>query len=735
MYLNESLIENFNVIFSEELHKETIVDEQRKLAITRVLKKGTLPENDKFYLTQIKSTDAKNDKPTIKFYDNYKVYYEVNDGTCKIIIQDISQKVENKDIDALLDTKMPDNCPTITIEKDGTIYKNKEFLDKQNVLSEYFSRILEEEAKLSNGVDFGINPMVFKLYTILHNSQLKQFPKIEQFDDEDIFKKVEEINGTTVKKTIKLQDNITLDTILAKYGLEILKDDDKKPNFAIVPIMAEGHISTMLIDLRRNFRGKPKDRLNFFDTSGGHISLKDKNLKHLRLNKQNLQLTGCCGYWNSSFIEECSKIEDIKEIKKQFQTGEMQLKIACRVSNIIDMNRHQHNIGFIKQIHLPLQVADEMSSEEYEVGNFIVKRVDSNIEVSSKEYEAIKKCKTSNFIEIKVKDTNKYFLLDRENIYKSLCLDLKGISKLLAENECMKISQNDLKLLKEESKRQRESMIDKINGLCQPIIDEAKSSIDQVNEILKNELNDSHKKASGKISSLSTDVKQEKKINGKTDSSNELQQEKIDDQNNDILSKPINISELQRKLLEANYLKLKFFSEYLNNKYLLISKYDEKYKEVHDNVVKSKQTGVNNKQIKASDKQTTTDNIQQSLADDKQTVANGNQTGNNENNVQKVIEIIKTKADVDKHIEGIKNSDEQNKTNLEKLDKFYNKYIHPDLSEEFGKLQLKQPQQKQTKSLQEQTKLLSSLMSLDQDMQNKLDLEQGQNKLEELTEL
>lgn len=26
--------------------------------------------------------------------------------------------------------------------------------------------------------------------------------------------------------------------------------------------------------------------------------------------------------------------------------------------------------------------------------------------------------------------------------------------------------------------------------------------------------------------------------------------------------------------------------------------------------------------------------------------------------------------------------------------KFYNKYIHPDLSEEFGKLQLKQSQQK-----------------------------------------
>ena len=33
---------------------------------------------------------------------------------------------------------------------------------------------------------------------------------------------------------IKLQGNIALDTILKKYDLEALKDDDKKPNFAII---------------------------------------------------------------------------------------------------------------------------------------------------------------------------------------------------------------------------------------------------------------------------------------------------------------------------------------------------------------------------------------------------------------------------------------------------------------------------------------------------------------------
>ena len=697
MYLNESLMENLNVIFSEELYKETIVDKQRKLAITRVLKKGTSPKEDGFYLTQIKSTDAKNDKPTIKFYDNYKVYYEVNDGTCKIIIQDISQKVENKDIDAILDTKMPDDCPTITIKKDGTIYKNKEFLDKQDVLSNYFSKILDEEAKLSNEVDFGISPMVFKLYTISHNLQLKRFPKIEQLDGKGIFKKLDdkgisekekEENSTTVKKTVELRDGATLDTILNICGLEALKGDDEKPNFAIVPIIAKGHISTMLIDLRKNFQGGLKDRLNFFDTSGAHIDLKDEDLKHLRLNKQNLQLTGCCGYWTSCFIEECSEIEDIEEVKQQFKTGEMQLKVACRVSEIIDKG-----VG----------------------SNGLLQRIEQEGEYKG----------SDDHITINIKGTNKYFLLDKENIYKSICVDLKGISKLLAKNEFIKISQDNSKSLKKESKNQRESMIGKINELCQPIIDEAKSSIDQVNEILGNKSNNSYKKTNEGISSLSIDVKQEKKINGKIDSSSELQQEKINDQNNDILSKPINISELQRKLLEANYLKLKFFSEYLNNKYLLILKYDKEYEKVYNNVAESKQTGVDNKQINASGKQITTDNIQQSPADNKQTITNGNQTNNDENNVQKVTEIIKTKIDVDGWIKEIKKFNEQNKENLEELDEFYDEYIHPDLSEEFGKLRLKQSQPKQTKSLQEQTKLLNSLMSLDQDISSKLSISNG----------
>ena len=355
----------------------------------------------------------------------------------------------------------------------------------------------------------------------------------------------------------------------------------------------------------------------------------------------------------------------------------MQLKVACKVSEIIDTSFG--NNGLLQRIE------------------------------QEKEYKG-----DNNYITINIKDTNKYFLLDKKNIYKSLCVNLKSISKLLAENKDIEISQDDLKSLREESKNQREVIIDKINKLCQPIIDEAKSVIKQVDEILKNELNDSHKKASGEISSLSVDIKQEIEITDGGNLQNASQSKETKDNSIKFLGLSFNSEE--QIINSINYLKLKFFSEYLNDKYLFISKYDEKYKEVHDNVVESKQTWVNNKQIKASDKQTTTDNIQQSPADNKQTVTNGNQTNNDGNDIQKVIEIIKTKVDIDKHIEEIKNSDEQNKTNLEKLDKFYNKYIHPDLSEELAKLQLKQSQQKQTKSLQEQIKLLNSLMSLDQNI-------------------
>ena len=312
MYLDSNIEHVLNVEFNKRLHKETVVDVQRKLAITRVLKKGTSPENDEFYLIQIRSIDAKNDKTIIKFYDNYKVYYEVNDGTSKIIIQDISQKAKNKDIDALLDTKMPDDCPAITIEKDGTIHKNKEFLDKQGVLSDYFSKILDKEAKLSNGVDFGISPMVFKLYTILHNSQLKRFPKIEQLDSKSIFENVKDPD--TIKLNSEYEDNNK--AILNAYNLPST-EDKPEPNFAIIPIVANAHISTIVIYLRDEASREEKNILNFFDTSGSHIRLQNKSdLGKLRLNRQSLQLTGCCGYWTSCFIEECSKITDIKEIKK-----------------------------------------------------------------------------------------------------------------------------------------------------------------------------------------------------------------------------------------------------------------------------------------------------------------------------------------------------------------------------------------------------------------------------------
>ena len=124
-------------------------------------------------------------------------------------------------------------------------------------------------------------------------------------------------------------------------------------------------------------------------------------------------------------IEECSKITAIEEVKRQFKTGEMQLKVACKVSGIIDA----------KDIKLIYELKDPLYNEG-----------DDNLK---------------SFIEdnilIKVKDTNKYFLLDRKNIYKSTCVDLEAIYNLIQQEDSqLIISDDDLTKLKEQVIKQNQ---------------------------------------------------------------------------------------------------------------------------------------------------------------------------------------------------------------------------------------------------------------------------------------
>ena len=229
-----------------------------------------------------------------------------------------------------------------------------------------------------------------------------------------------------------------------------LQNDKPKQNFAIIPVCADGHISTLLLDLRiGNILGPIRGRLYSFDSSLYHY---DQNIfgdsisEDHKLSTQSLQLTGCCGYWTSCFIEECSRITNIKEIKKQFETGEMQLKVACKVSNIIDKG-----VG----------------------NNRLLQRIEQ------KGYEG-----GDNYITINIKGTNKYFLLDGENIHKSTCVDLEAIYNLIQQEKSqLEVVGDGLAKLKEQIVKQNQELF----KIKQTRINEIKEQIEHLNGILKRE--------------------------------------------------------------------------------------------------------------------------------------------------------------------------------------------------------------------------------------------------------
>ena len=83
MYLNKNINADISVDFDEVLYKNTAIDEQRKLAISRILKKGISEDQDKFYLTQIRPINKiGNTVDLIKFYGNYKLYYKYYAKAC-----------------------------------------------------------------------------------------------------------------------------------------------------------------------------------------------------------------------------------------------------------------------------------------------------------------------------------------------------------------------------------------------------------------------------------------------------------------------------------------------------------------------------------------------------------------------------------------------------------------------------------------------------------------------------
>ena len=383
------------------------------------------------------------------------VYYKDNSSTLsKYVIEELKKDTITcqDEFERLCNQQYynEDNC--VLIVKVNGIGK-PQIEKKENTAINSINNILRQQVQKSDGFNYG-------LYNQLNYSRVVL--ECQHIDNIRLF---QELGSEYFSESKKLYD------FLSDFGLELLQNnepqndklqnDKSKQNFAIIPVCADGHISTLLLDLRPNISQQIPERLYSFDSSLYHY---DQNIfsglitEDHKLSRQSLQLTGCCGYWTSCFIEECFEIEDIEEVKRQFETGEMQLKVACKVSEIIDMNRSQHNIGFIKQIHLPLQIADEISSEEYEA---------------------------SNFIEIKFKGTNKYFLLDEENIHKSTCVDLEAIYNLIQQEKSqLEVVGDGLAKLKEQVIKQNQELF----NMKQEKIEEIKKQIEPIKEILKMEV-------------------------------------------------------------------------------------------------------------------------------------------------------------------------------------------------------------------------------------------------------
>ena len=124
----------------------------------------------------------------------------------------------------------------------------------------------------------------------------------------------------------------------------------------------------------------------------------------------------------------------------------MQLKVACKVSEIIDKGVRNNRL------------LQRIEREGYK-GN-------------------------DDYITIKIKYTNKYFLLDRKNIYKSTCVDLEAIYNLIQqESSQLEILGGGLAKLKEQIVKQNQ----KLFKIKQTRINEIKEQIEHLNGILKRE--------------------------------------------------------------------------------------------------------------------------------------------------------------------------------------------------------------------------------------------------------
>lgn len=153
--------------------------------------------------------------------------------------------------------------------------------------------------------------------------------------------------------------------------LGIRNNIDYQKDFAIVPIKFHGHFVTFIIYLLDN-------SIYLFDSSTTTLGkwTKDENNEDLHeynpnedgvnetlygnlnieiLNTLDLQgNSGTCGFYTAAFCVEASRCQSFDELKSLCESGEMQARVAKRVSNIIDN-------GVKKEANKPI------NEEEFEI--------------------------------------------------------------------------------------------------------------------------------------------------------------------------------------------------------------------------------------------------------------------------------------------------------------------------------------------------------------------------------
>lgn len=204
----------------------------------------------------------------------------------------------------------------------------------------------------------------------------------------------------------------------------LYNSSETNKNFAIIPISANKHISTLIVDILVHTNKLHKITYSF-DSSLYHYldgSLNSMISDEHKLSLVSLQLSNCCGYWTLYCVEECIKMNSLEQIKTSFLNWKMQLNIACRVSALIDA--------------------------KWQSDDLIVYSSNNNNINDIKEL--------NNYIRINIKDTNNYFLLDKNNVYKTTCFNLEQLYlKVKEQDTSLSISHNDMEMLANQVVKQK----------------------------------------------------------------------------------------------------------------------------------------------------------------------------------------------------------------------------------------------------------------------------------------